>query len=106
MERILELIGEGGVITFARIDDDYFFTTEEMFGEEVDFDDLKSHSHSYPTFYAGMLELLRKYPVFNLHPEYINPSYMETIKIYFDNYCLYNQEEENWELSTWVRKLK
>ena len=105
MEIILEVIGEGGSITFAQNEKKYFFTTEEMGFEEFSIESLKTHSELYSNFYDGMIALLKKYPVFALYPEHINPQYKETIKIYFDNYLLYN-ENENRTLSKWESCLK
>ena len=106
MKVILEILGEGGSISLLRGAEGFLFTTEELFFEdEFTVSDLKSHSDFYNSFQKAMIEMLKKYPVFLLHPEQVNPQYKETIKIYFENYLLYNDTEENWSLGEWKSKL-
>jgi hypothetical protein len=106
MERILEVLGEGGSITLANKKDNYFFTTEELaFENEFEIKDLKSDSDLFPDFSQAMLAMLKKYPVFKLHPGYVNEQFRATIKIYFDNYLLYNEDEENWAKDKWKTAL-
>ncbi len=106
MERIFELAGEGGTITFAVENGNYFYTTEEAaIQEDVELIDIKSHSELHSDFYSAMIDLLKKYPVFHLHPERMNKKYKETVRIYFDNYILYRGEEKNWEKKEWEKIL-
>lgn len=50
-----------------------------------------------------MIRMLKKYPVFRLHPDKMNEKYRETIKIYFDNYLLYIDDVENWRREGWKK---
>lgn len=106
MERILEVQGEGGAIIFAKFENQYFFTSQEIiFEDEFNIEDLLSKSELFSDFYAGMIGLLKKYPVFNLYPEYLNKQYATTVKIYYDNFLLYNCEDDYWGKGEWEKAL-
>jgi hypothetical protein len=109
---ILEVGGEGGSIMFFRTkSNEYAFTTDEsvmrdMLSEEDQKDiEFVKRSDTFESFDEAMESLLKKYPVFNLYPITVNPSFKDRINAYFKQYVKRTKIHE-FAKEDWQRKLE
>jgi len=70
-----------------------------MFDEDIEHEITKY----YDDFNELMIDMLKKYSVFKLPPEYINSLYTPIIKVYYQNFILYNIHEDIELRSTWEK---
>jgi hypothetical protein len=97
---VLELGGEGGSVRFLEYEGAYYFTTNENYFDEKQY---SSQSQLGGVFHKKMIELLKTYPVFKLVPTFVNESYIDMLKLYYDNFTVYCSDEDNWNKDDWER---
>ena len=106
LQKILEVGSDGGSITMIQLKNNFFFTTEEfLFSDEFNLDQLTSTSEMFATFEEAMLAMLKEYPIFQLYPLFVDPNFRKSVKVYFDNYLLYQGEENCWSKEDWIKLL-
>lgn len=106
LKKILEVGSDGGSVRMFQLQNNFFFSTDEfLFVDEFNLDQLSSTSEIYATFEEAMIGILKKYSIFQLHPLYIDPYFKKSLKVYHDNFLLYQGEENCWSLADWKKCL-
>ena len=107
---ILELGGEGGSIQLITNGTVFLYSTSEtamldLLPGEFSEKELKHTSPVFSAFDEAFASLMKRYPVFHLHPLTIDPQYLEQIKTYFLKYKSANISGHHWGFDSWERFL-
>ena len=106
LNKLLEVGSEGGSVILFQMKDKFFFTTEEfLFADEFDLDKLSSDSEMFFSVEEAIISLVMTYSIFQLHPIFVETEYKKLVKIYFDNFILYQGEENCWSIDDWRKHL-
>jgi hypothetical protein len=106
---ILEAGADGGSIKLIKINNLYFYTTDESTLRDIDptltLEELQSKSDAFPSFSEAMKGMLERYPIFGLYPLTVNANYKARLVPYFQGYCCGNGKKENWNKDSWEKML-
>ncbi len=88
---ILKIVGEGGSIKLLKVNDEYYFTTDEstlmdFLDGELEEHEFKSDTGPFESFEIAFKSLMARYPIFKLYPRNICPEYISRILVHFNMY--------------------